>query len=69
MGRYVLKRCVYMVVVFILLTFLLFNLYQLMPANRAYTDAKAEMLSLKNTIKAEDRDAKFDELYLRNRHG
>lgn len=65
MGRYVLKRCVYMVVVFVLLTFLLFNLYQLMPANRAYTDARAEMLSLKNTIKAEEHDTKFEELYLK----
>ncbi len=37
MGRYIVKRLFYMIVVFVLLTFLLFLLYQLMPANRAYT--------------------------------
>ena len=65
MGRYILKRCIYMMAVFILLTFVLFCLYQLMPANRAYTDAKAEMQGLKNTVKAEERDSKFEELYLK----
>lgn len=65
MGRYIAKRCFYIFAVFILLTFLLFNLYRLMPANRAYTDAKAEMQTLKNSIKAEDRDTKFQELYLK----
>ena len=43
MGRYIAKRCLYIMVVFILLTFLLFNLYRLMPANRAYTDARTEL--------------------------
>lgn len=65
MGRYVVKRCIYMVFVFFILTFMLFSLYRLMPANRAYTDAKAEILLLKNSIPADQRDAKFDELYLK----
>ncbi len=64
MGRYILKRCLYMIAVFFLLSFLLFCLYRLMPANRAYTDAKADLNAMKNTIPAEERDKKFDELYL-----
>lgn len=65
MGRYIAKRCIYMVVVFFILTFLLFCLYRLMPANRAYTDAKQELLLLKSTIPEDQRDTKFDELYLK----
>lgn len=65
MGRYIAKRILYIMVVFVLLTFMLFSLYRLMPANRAYTDAKAEIQSLKNSIPAAERDTKFDELYLK----
>ncbi len=65
MGRYIAKRCLYIMVVFVLLTFMLFSLYRLMPANRAYTDAKAEIQALKNSIPAAERDTKFDELYLK----
>ena len=65
MGRYIAKRCLYILGVFILLTFLLFSLYRLLPANRAYTDAKQEMNTLKNSIPAAERDTKFDELYLK----
>lgn len=65
MGRYIVKRLIYMVAVFILLTFLLFLLYQLMPANRAYTDARAEMQGLKKSLSTEEAETKFDELYLK----
>ena len=65
MGRYIAKRCFYIMAVFVLLSFLLFNIYRLMPANRAYTDAKTELQGLKNSIPADQRDAKFDELYLK----
>ena len=65
MGRYIAKRILYIMVVFVLLTFMLFSLYRLMPANRAYTDAKAEIQALKNSIPASERDTKFDELYLK----
>ena len=59
MGRYIVKRLVYMLLVFFLLTFILFVIYQMMPANQAYTDAKAELQSLKNS------NVSFDELYLK----
>ncbi|MCR5722335.1 MAG: ABC transporter permease [Lachnospiraceae bacterium] len=65
MGRYIAKRCLYIIAVFILLSFMLFSLYRLMPANRAYTDAKAEIQTLKNSIPASERETKFDELYLK----
>ena len=65
MGRYIVKRLLYMAFVFILLTFVLFVLYHLMPANRAYTDARAELQGLKKGMTAEEQAAKFDELYLR----
>lgn len=65
MGRYILKRCIYMFAVFILLTFVLFCLYQLMPANRAYTDARAELQGLKKGLASDEVDAKFEELYLK----
>ena len=65
MGRYIAKRCLYILGVFVLLTFLLFSLYRLMPANRAYTDAKQELQTLKNSIPAAERETKFDELYLK----
>ena len=65
MGRYVLKRLLYMLAVFLLLTFLLFSLYQLMPGNRAYTEARTEVQGLKSQMTAEEREAKFQELYLK----
>ena len=64
MGRYILKRLIYMALVFFLLTFILFSLYQLMPANRAYTDARTEVQSMKQ-LSAEEKETKFDDLYLK----
>ena len=64
MSRYIAKRLLYMVLVFILLTFILFSLYQLMPANRAYTDARTEIQTMKRLSEAE-KATKFDELYLK----
>ena len=65
MGRYIAKRFVYIFAVFALLTFLLFCLYRLMPANRAYTDARNEFQLLKKGISDEEKNTKFDELYLK----
>lgn len=64
MGRYVIKRCLYMIAVFFLVTFVLFCLYRLMPANRAYTDARTEIQNMKNRLTPEEKEAKFEELYL-----
>ena len=64
MARYIAKRLVYMIFVFFLLTFVLFLLYQLMPANRAYTDARTEIQTMKR-LSEEEKKTKFDELYLK----
>ncbi len=62
MGKYIVKRLIYVLVVFLLLTFIMFMIYQLIPNNRAYTDAKAWLQSNKNNIKG-DIDEAFDKKY------
>lgn len=67
MGKYVLKRFGYMLLVLIILSFLMFIIYNLIPNNRAYTDAKAEMNTLKHELRGlsqEEQDAYFDNLLL-----
>ncbi len=64
MGKYILKRIVYMLVVLIILSFLLYMIYSLVPANRAYTDANIEIKNYKH-LSGEEAKAKFDELYLK----
>lgn len=68
MGKYVLKRVMFMVIVLIILSLLMFLIYNLTPNNRAYTDARAEMQGMKNVLQhlsTEEQDAYFDELYLK----
>ncbi len=66
MGKYVLKRIGYMVVVLIILSFLMFLIYNLTPNNRAYTDAKDEMTARKQQmlgLSQAEKDAIFDQVY------
>ena len=67
MGKYILKRIGYMLAVLIVLSFILFLIYNLVPNNRAYTDAKAEMTTqktrLRNATEAE-KEAIFEDLYV-----
>ena len=67
MGKYILKRLGYMLAVLIVLSFILFLIYNLVPNNRAYTDAKAELSTqktrLRNATEAE-KDAIFEDLYV-----
>ncbi len=65
MGKYVIKRIVYMLVVLLILSFIMFLIYNLVPSNRAYTDARTEMQSMKKGMSAEAMEQKFDELYLK----
>ena len=65
MGKYIVKRIGYMAAVFVILSILMFLIYQLVPANRAYTDARTEVQGLKNSLSAEELETKFDELYLK----
>lgn len=63
MGKYVVKRIAYMLVVLLILSFILYMIYSLVPSNRAYTDANNQVKSLKG-LSGEQAKAKFDELYL-----
>ena len=65
MGRYVLKRVAYMLVVLVILSFILFMIYSLVPANRAYTDAQAELKALKNSVPKGQEQEFFDKLLLK----
>ena len=63
MGKYVIKRIAYMLVVLVILSIVLYMIYSLVPANRAYTDALAEVKAMKN-LTPEESQAMFDKLYL-----
>ena len=68
MLKYILKRIGYMFLVLVILSFLMYLIYNLVPSNRAYTDAKTEMQSKKQlmlTLSEEEQDQYFDELYLK----
>lgn len=65
MGKYIVKRTAYMLVVLVMLSFIMFMIYNLVPSNRAYTDASNDIKSIKsNTMTAEEHQARFEELYL-----
>lgn len=53
----------YMLAVLIVLSFLLFLLYNLVPSNRAYTDARTDVQAMKSKLTAEELETKFQELY------
>ncbi len=64
MFKYVLKRLAYMLIVFIILSFLMYLIYGLVPNNRAYTDAKADIQTpaYKNLPEAQKEEA-FQKIY------
>ena len=67
MGKYILKRIGYMFIVLVVMSVLLFLIYNLVPNNRAYTDAKADMTAQKTRLRnasEEEKDKMFDDLYL-----
>ena len=55
-----------MLMVLLILSILMFLLYNLVPANRAYTDAKTDMTAMKNQLKgksSEEQAKIFEDLY------
>ena len=64
MAKYVVKRIAYMLVVLLILSFIMFMIYNLVPSNRAYTDAFNEVKALSKVLSPDEVDAKFEELYL-----
>lgn len=65
MVKYIIKRVLYMFVVLIILSVLMFVLYNLTPSNRAYTEARTEIQSPQyKNMPEEEREKAFSELYL-----
>lgn len=64
MGKYIVKRIAYMFVVLVILSFIMFMIYSLVPSNRAYTDAMADLQAVKGNYTAEQQQQRFDEIYL-----
>ncbi len=64
MAKYTLKRIGYMLVVLVILSFIMFMIYGLVPANRAYQDAKADLQAMKNSIPKSQISQYFDQQYL-----
>lgn len=64
MGKYIFKRIIYMIVMVIVLSFVMYLIYNLIPNNRAYTDARAEIQQLKQGLTEEQKETRFQELYL-----
>lgn len=66
MGKYVLKRLGYLLFVFLIISILMFMIYRLVPANRAYTDAKTDYqqwVKLNSSKSTAEKEAYFDALY------
>ena len=64
MLKYSLKRLGYMAVVLVILSVIMYMIYSLVPANRAYSDADAQVKAMKNTIPKDQLADYFDKLYL-----
>ncbi len=64
MAKYIAKRILYMFGMVIVLSFIMYLIYNLIPNNRAYTDARAEIQSLKQGMTEEQKETRFQEIYL-----
>ncbi|MBR6569910.1 MAG: ABC transporter permease [Clostridia bacterium] len=58
MGKYILKRCGYIVVVFLIVSFLMYALYNLIPND----PARAELEPLRQTLKPQEYEQRYLEL-------
>ena len=63
MGKYIAKRIVYIVVVFFILSFLLFMIYNMLPVDKAAEAARAEITANKKL----DYNERYE--YWQNRYG
>ncbi len=64
MAKYIVKRIGYMLGMVLVLSFVMYFIYNLIPNNRAYTDARAEIQALKQGMTEEEKETRFQELYL-----
>ena len=63
MGKYIVKRIAYMLIVLVLLSFIMFWLYNTAWGDRAFTLADQEVRAIKN-LTTEQREALFQQKYL-----
>ena len=62
MLKYILRRIGYMLVVLLILSIIMFLIYNLVPSDRARTEARAEVGKLRN-LTNEEREAEFEKIY------
>ena len=55
MGKYILKRCMYIVLVFLIVSFLMFMLYNMIPND----PARAELEPLRQTLKPDEYEQRY----------
>ncbi len=58
MGKYILKRCLYMILVFFIISFMMYSLYNLIPSD----PARAQLEPLKTTLRPEEYQRRYLEL-------
>ncbi len=58
MGKYILKRCMYIILVFLIVSFLMFMLYNLIPND----PARAELEPLRQTLKPNEYEQRYLQL-------
>ena len=63
MGKYILKRLLYIALIFVILSFLIFMIYNMLPVDKAYEMASTEIKANKNL----DFDERYE--YWRNVYG
>lgn len=63
MGKYILKRFVYIVIVFFILSFLLFLIYNMLPVDKAATQAREDVKISKGKLDYEERYQFWSERY------
>ena len=58
MGKYILKRCGYIVVVFLIVSFLMYSLYNLIPSD----PARAQLEPLRTTLRPNEYEMRYQQL-------
>ena len=48
MGKYIVKRMAYIILVFFILSFLIFMIYNMLPSDKAAESARAEITANRN---------------------
>ena len=63
MGKYILKRFVYIIIVFFILSFLLFLIYNMLPVDKAASQAREDVKAFKGKVTYEERYEYWSERY------